>query len=77
MSNFGTVARILIRGGRVYDHEGEVHQPAHADILIAGEVIERVGQNLTADERQALAQALTRLLKRDDIADCRPEGLNT
>jgi 5-methylthioadenosine/S-adenosylhomocysteine deaminase len=41
--------RILISGGRVYDHDGAVHQPAHADILIAGEIIERVGQNLPAD----------------------------
>lgn len=49
MSNFGTVPRILIRGGRVYDHEGDVHQPAKADILIAGETIERVGLNLAAD----------------------------
>jgi cytosine/adenosine deaminase-related metal-dependent hydrolase len=41
--------RILIRGGRVYDHDGAIHQPPHADILIAGEIIERVGQNLPAD----------------------------
>jgi cytosine/adenosine deaminase-related metal-dependent hydrolase len=41
--------RTLIRGGRVYDHNGDVHQPAQADILIAGEVIERVGPNLPAD----------------------------
>ena len=33
--------RILIRGGRVYDHDGDVHQPAVADLLIAGEIIER------------------------------------
>ncbi len=36
MSNSGAVSRILIRGGRVYDHEGDVHQPAQADILISG-----------------------------------------
>jgi cytosine/adenosine deaminase-related metal-dependent hydrolase len=50
MSNPGVVPRILIRGGRVYDHEGDVHQPAEADILIAGEMIERLGQNLPADD---------------------------
>jgi 5-methylthioadenosine/S-adenosylhomocysteine deaminase len=48
MSNSGAVSRILIRGGRVYDHEGDVHQPAQTDILIAGEMIERLGQNLPA-----------------------------
>jgi len=26
--------RLLIRGGQVYDHEGDVHKPAIADILI-------------------------------------------
>ncbi len=35
MTGTAQVARILIRGGRVYDHDGDVHQPAQADILIA------------------------------------------
>ena len=26
--------RTLIRGGQVYDHDGDVHKPAMADILI-------------------------------------------
>jgi DNA-binding MarR family transcriptional regulator len=38
--------------------------------------LEQFAHNLTTNERQALAQALTQLLKRDDIADCRPEGPN-
>jgi len=42
----------LIRRGRVYDHDGDIHQPAQADILIAGELIERLGQNLPADARR-------------------------
>ena len=33
MAMTGTAQRILIRGGRVYDHDGDVHQPAQADIL--------------------------------------------
>jgi 5-methylthioadenosine/S-adenosylhomocysteine deaminase len=41
--------RILIRGGRIYDHDGDVHQPAQADILVGGGRIERVGPNLPAD----------------------------
>ena len=29
-----TSRRALIRGGQVYDHDGNVHKPAVADILI-------------------------------------------
>ena len=28
--------RYLIRGGRIYDHDGDIHQPATADLLIRG-----------------------------------------
>jgi cytosine/adenosine deaminase-related metal-dependent hydrolase len=38
--------RFLIRGGRVYDHDGDVHQPATADVLINGGVIERIAPNI-------------------------------
>ena len=38
--------RFLIRGGRVYSHEGDVHQPAVADILIDGGKIERVHRHI-------------------------------
>jgi 5-methylthioadenosine/S-adenosylhomocysteine deaminase len=62
MSKFGTVPRILIRGGRVYDHDGDVHQPAQADILIAGEMIERVGQNLPADDGFEVIEAVGKLV---------------
>ena len=62
MSNFGTVPRILIRGGRVYDHESDVHQPTKADILIAGEMIERVGQDLTADDGSEVIDAAGKLV---------------
>jgi 5-methylthioadenosine/S-adenosylhomocysteine deaminase len=50
-------ARILIRGGRVYDHDGDVHQPAQADILISGERIERVGTGLPADGAEIIEAA--------------------
>ena len=50
-------ARILIRGGRVYDHDGDVHQPAQADILIGGERIERVGTGLPADGAEVIEAA--------------------
>jgi 5-methylthioadenosine/S-adenosylhomocysteine deaminase len=38
--------RMLIKGGRVYDHDGDVHMPPVADILIAGDRIEAVGPDL-------------------------------
>lgn len=38
----------LIRGGRVYDHDGDVHKPKLADILIRGSEIVAVGPNLDA-----------------------------
>jgi cytosine/adenosine deaminase-related metal-dependent hydrolase len=45
----GPQPRYLIRGGHLYDHDGDVHQPAIADLLIAGDTIERIGTNLAAD----------------------------
>lgn len=38
--------RILIRGGRIYDHDGDVHRPAVADLLIGGETIERIAPSI-------------------------------
>jgi 5-methylthioadenosine/S-adenosylhomocysteine deaminase len=40
--------RLLIRGGRVYDHDGDVHRPPRADILIEGDAIAAVGAGLAA-----------------------------
>src|SRR5258706_2267143 len=62
MSNSGAVSRILIRGGRVYDHDGDVHQPAQTDILIAGEMIERLGQNLPAGDGTEVIDAAGKLV---------------
>src|SRR5262245_4207355 len=42
-------AKLLVRGGRVYDHDGDVHQPPIADILIESGKITAVGVDLTAD----------------------------
>lgn len=39
---------VLIRGGRIYDHDGDIHQPAIGDLLINGERIERVAPNIPA-----------------------------
>lgn len=62
MSNSGAVPRILIRGGRVYDHEGDVHQPPRADILIAGELIDRLGRNLPAGDDTEVIDAAGKLV---------------
>jgi 5-methylthioadenosine/S-adenosylhomocysteine deaminase len=39
----------LIRGGFVYDHDGDVHKPKVADILIEGSDIVAVESNIAAD----------------------------
>jgi DNA-binding MarR family transcriptional regulator len=38
--------------------------------------LEQFAQTLTETERRKLAAALSTLLERDDVAACRPEGLN-
>ena len=44
---------LLIEGGRVYDHDGNPHQPPTADILIEDSLIARVGPNLAGSLDQA------------------------
>jgi 5-methylthioadenosine/S-adenosylhomocysteine deaminase len=39
---------LLVRGGQVYDHDGDVHKPAAADILIEDGGIVAVGRDLDA-----------------------------
>jgi 5-methylthioadenosine/S-adenosylhomocysteine deaminase len=41
--------KLLIRGGQVYDHDGNVHKPEIADVLIEGGDIVAVGKDLAAD----------------------------
>jgi 5-methylthioadenosine/S-adenosylhomocysteine deaminase len=54
--------RILIRGGRVYDHDGDVHQPGAADLLIAGGKIERVAPAIAPEPGVEVIEAAGRLL---------------
>jgi cytosine/adenosine deaminase-related metal-dependent hydrolase len=54
--------RYLIRGGRIYDHDGDVHQPAVADLLIAGGTIERIEPNLPAADGTEIIDARGRLV---------------
>ena len=49
--------KILIRGGQVYDHDGDVHRPAVADILIEGDTIAAIGPGLQGDGHQVIDAA--------------------
>src|SRR3984893_13382781 len=57
-----TSKRTLIRGGQVYDHEGDVHKPALADILIDDDKILSVGTDLAPDGAQEVMDASGRLV---------------
>lgn len=54
--------RYLIRGGRVYDHDADVHQPAHADLLINGEIIERVAPGISLEDGVQVIDATGKLV---------------
>jgi 5-methylthioadenosine/S-adenosylhomocysteine deaminase len=54
--------RTLIRGGQVYDHEGDVHQPAVADILIEDDKILSVGASLAPEVVHDVIDASGRLV---------------
>ena len=54
--------RILIRGGRIYDHDGDVHQPAAADLLIGGGKIEQVGPDIAAEPGVEVIEASSKLI---------------
>ena len=45
-----TSAKILVRGGLVYDHDGDVHKPARRDILIEGADITAIAAQLTDEQ---------------------------
>jgi len=49
--------KYLIRGGHIYDHGGDVHQPATADLLINGETIERMAPGIPADGAEVIEAA--------------------
>src|SRR6266550_5874917 len=55
-------ARLLVRGGRVYDHEGDVHQPAVADIRIEGSRIVAVAPDLTPTTGETVIDAAGKLV---------------
>jgi cytosine/adenosine deaminase-related metal-dependent hydrolase len=57
-----TSKRTLIRGGQVYDHDGDVHKPAIADILIEDDKILSIGANLATDGVHEVINASGRLV---------------
>jgi cytosine/adenosine deaminase-related metal-dependent hydrolase len=54
--------RLLVRGGQVYDHDGNVHKPSVADILIEGSNIVAVAPNLATDGVQDVIDARAHLV---------------
>ena len=54
--------RLLVRGGQVYDHDGDVHKPPVADILIEGGNIAAVGADLSTDGVREIIDARDRLV---------------
>ena len=57
-----TNRKLLIRGGQVYDHDGDVHHPPVADILVADGRIAAVGSNLATDGEHDVIDASGRLV---------------
>src|ERR1700722_579977 len=54
--------RYLLRGGRIYDHDGDIHQPATADLSIRGGIIERIAPHIAADDGVEVVEATGKLV---------------
>jgi cytosine/adenosine deaminase-related metal-dependent hydrolase len=54
--------KLLVRGGQVYDHDGDVHHPPVADILIDDGEIVAVGADLATDGAHEVIDATGRLV---------------
>jgi 5-methylthioadenosine/S-adenosylhomocysteine deaminase len=54
--------RYLIRGGRIYDHDGDIHQPTTADLLISGGIVDRIGPRIAADDGVEVLDAAGKLV---------------
>src|SRR5262245_18788666 len=54
--------RLLVRGGQVYDHDGDVHKPAVADVLIEGGDIVAVGPDLAVTGAHQVVDAAGKLV---------------
>ncbi len=58
----GETQRYLIRGGRIYDHDGDIHQPAITDLLISGGTIDRTAPHIAADDGVEVIDAAGKLV---------------
>lgn len=54
--------KLLVRGGQVYDHDGNVHKPAIADILIDQGEIVAIGPGLATDDPHDVLDASNKLV---------------
>jgi len=54
--------RYLIRGGRLYDHDGDIHQPETADLLINSGIIERIAPHIEPDGEVEVLDASSKLV---------------
>jgi 5-methylthioadenosine/S-adenosylhomocysteine deaminase len=54
--------RYLIRGGRIYDHDGDIHQPGTADLLINHGNIERIAPRIEPDGAVEVLDAAGKLV---------------
>jgi cytosine/adenosine deaminase-related metal-dependent hydrolase len=55
-------SRLLVRGGRVYDHDGDVHAPPVADVRIAGSRVVAVAADLAPLPGETVIDAAGRLV---------------
>ena len=55
-------ARLLVRGGRVYDHDGDVHQPPVADVRIEGTRIAAIAPDLAPTPGETVIDATGKLV---------------
>ena len=62
MATAAPAAGYLIRGGRIYDHGGDVHQPANADLLISGETIARIAPSIAPADGVEVIEARDKLV---------------
>ena len=53
---------ILIRGGRIYDHDGDVHQPSTGDVLVSAGRIERIAPRIDAPAGAEVIDATNKLV---------------
>ena len=54
--------RYLIRGGRIYDHDGDIHQPETADLLINSGIIECIAPHIEPDGEVEVLNASGKLV---------------